>query len=1031
MPRAKKTASKFTKLTLEEVFDQHALNWIIQNADMLVQKIKAPKDQEGFKYAIGLCKEYLKRSKRGVVAVNYIQTDDKAFYCEHSIGMQSMIRYIRHTIAKAEWIDIDMQNAEPMILYWFLGSELGFESESDDDDESESESGNEKSENEKEEEDEESGNEKSDNDDDDNDETDKKHTKKSKSNKPAKNTRKDIKGMKYFNEYIQEREAVLKKVAADLDSDRTHAKKAVLCVLNCDDEDYVKATKKSRYLKKLHAEIRQAFKTITESKAHKKAFAKWTEETKVKDAHGRDKRKREKFPNYASRYINDRFVKTKMCEILLFMHEKFGSPKRAVLCFDGIMLAKNKGYEQRLEAMEYLVKKEFDVDIVLQVKEFNEAWDLSKFTDNIPLYEEVELKRNPLSAINNREDYYYTDVVKEVIDVVFENMEEMKLVVIPKLLKVYAKIGAGSNGYSILKVSSKSTLEVIKETTKSGFDHLTALRYKEDGKINFITIGTLAYTSLNYLPLYNSMSVCLKDEEKVFNLRKPLQAKRLPEGVEVDMSKIQPMIDHVRNIICGGEERLFNYLMLWVKGMCMLEVLCIAVIIIGLEGAGKSIFFEFLMLWVIGRLATYSDDNMKEITSKFNISWFGVAFALVNELSTSKESFHETWDIMKNRITAPCVQLQGKGKEKIFVDSTANLGGTSNHDDCIKLSPDDRRYFIIKALETKVGNKEYFTHIIDTCFNQESGDHFFTWIQNFKVYNVDGSEDKREFRERDIPMTEAKQRMIRASLPSHEKYIAYLKNAVLKENPIDKKMRIDAAQLTVHGFDKKTMKISASKLYENYLKWCVEGNVKKPTEGSKFGEEMKKLIEKGAAKGSNTYCIKSLFTEAELEPSPNYNYIDFVEEFKSGLFTDCWDKKKYANKAKLKQLCGEDNKSYHLDITDFREIYKIWCDEKVGRDTLPRKEFFRKIESVCVVVEIENSKVVNLRPWFTEEQLEEMPKQENKTNLAKVKKVIPVYECDSDDDEADQTKFQISDSRKEMLKKLSKRPVIIEDSDHE
>ena len=119
-PRAKKDAF----IDLEERFDQHKLNHIVENEGEYRARMRSRCFDDDYNPFVIVAK-YLKKSKGGQIQVKYKQNASAGrFHAVGSLSLQSMPREIRHTIASEFYTDIDVKNAHPVILA-FLCEERG------------------------------------------------------------------------------------------------------------------------------------------------------------------------------------------------------------------------------------------------------------------------------------------------------------------------------------------------------------------------------------------------------------------------------------------------------------------------------------------------------------------------------------------------------------------------------------------------------------------------------------------------------------------------------------------------------------------------------------------------------------------------------------------------------------------------------------------------------------------------------------------------------------------------------------------
>ena len=106
--------------TLMEKIDIRKLLYIIDNFDSLGNELgfKDGADIEGIKTLIG---KYAKKVKRGgLVKVTYKRSHSAGRQNSKGPSLQTMKKSIRHTIAAEYYYDIDMRNAHPVLLSWYV-----------------------------------------------------------------------------------------------------------------------------------------------------------------------------------------------------------------------------------------------------------------------------------------------------------------------------------------------------------------------------------------------------------------------------------------------------------------------------------------------------------------------------------------------------------------------------------------------------------------------------------------------------------------------------------------------------------------------------------------------------------------------------------------------------------------------------------------------------------------------------------------------------------------------------------------------
>lgn len=102
-------------IELEEQFDQHKLNHILQNKKIFKKQMRKSCFEDGHN-PFAVMEKYLELSRKGKIRVKYKQNNGVGrFFAVGGLSMQSLPREIRHTIGQ-DYVDIDVVNAHPVIL---------------------------------------------------------------------------------------------------------------------------------------------------------------------------------------------------------------------------------------------------------------------------------------------------------------------------------------------------------------------------------------------------------------------------------------------------------------------------------------------------------------------------------------------------------------------------------------------------------------------------------------------------------------------------------------------------------------------------------------------------------------------------------------------------------------------------------------------------------------------------------------------------------------------------------------------------
>jgi len=174
-------------------------------------------------------------------------------------------------------------------------------------------------------------------------------------------------------------------------------------------------------------------------------------------------------------------------------------------------------------------------------------------------------------------------------------------------------------------------------------------------------------------------------------------------------------IDHIRKIICGGNDDLFQYLIMWMA-RCVQSPESpgeVAIVLRGGQGTGKSFFVKnFLKLFGVHAKTIANADLL---TGKFNsiVSDCVVLFAdevfRPNDIKQANQ--------LKSLVTESTIVVERKFHEPVQQRNCLSLIMATNEDWAIAADSDDRRYLVLDVAPDMVGNNQYFKTIQDELDN--------------------------------------------------------------------------------------------------------------------------------------------------------------------------------------------------------------------------------------------------------------------------------------------------------------------------
>lgn len=232
---------------------------------------------------------------------------------------------------------------------------------------------------------------------------------------------------------------------------------------------------------------------------------------------------------------------------------------------------------------------------------------------------------------------------------------------------------------------------------------------------------------------------------------------------EYDEKIIEPILQHIKEVICSDNEELYNYFLDWLGFVVQRpgKKTGVAILLFSDQGgAGKTILEEFIMK-MFGTKLSIAVEGLNRVVSKFNKHMRGKEFVCVNELVSAEKNFRETFDLLKALLTDEFLSCEAKGVDMQTEPNYVNIMCTTNNMSSIAMTHAmSRRMCCIKVSEHRVGDSAYFQKL-GRALTSTAADHFYTFL----LYR--GSVLRMSGAMRPPPMTDLKSAMINISESFH------------------------------------------------------------------------------------------------------------------------------------------------------------------------------------------------------------------------------------------------------------------------
>lgn len=297
-----------------------------------------------------------------------------------------------------------------------------------------------------------------------------------------------------------------------------------------------------------------------------------------------------------------------------------------------------------------------------------------------------------------------------------------------------------------------------------------------------------------------------------------------------DKSKVEIMLNYIKEVLCSGNENHYNYLLKWIANMVNGNKNDAILYLRSKQGYGKSTLFEFISTFVIGddlSLMTGSEP----LLSKNNAILAGKLLVYFEELETfTTAQWMGVSSRLKKMATSTKMIYENKYEKPYEAKNMNNYAILSNND-AIK-DDEGRRYFIldisghrqiILGSKTEKDNTKFWDDVY-ACFTDEVGHAFYNYLLD--VIETKG------FKPQNFPITNNKIDSFAKRLEPHEGFI--------KHHYVLQKLGI---------------KCTVQELYDEYVSYC-KSEQRNPYKKIEFGSKLKELgIEYYKSCGFNKYKV--------------------------------------------------------------------------------------------------------------------------------------------------------------------------------
>lgn len=208
----------------------------------------------------------------------------------------------------------------------------------------------------------------------------------------------------------------------------------------------------------------------------------------------------------------------------------------------------------------------------------------------------------------------------------------------------------------------------------------------------------------------------------------------------VDEAKIKLVNDHIFNIWCQKDPKLYKYIKQYLAHIIQRPATKMGVAVVlrsSKQGAGKNVILDFIGNHVIGERYYYVLNKVDDLVGNFNAFLANRLLTVCDEMQNYGGT-RQTNDVMKSLVTQKKLNMTRKGLDTTRISDYNNYFMLTNNDWPVKIEATDRRYLALDCSNEKANNREYFAPIY--ALGDDEGLHYFHHLASIPLDDFKPSE---------------------------------------------------------------------------------------------------------------------------------------------------------------------------------------------------------------------------------------------------------------------------------------------------
>ncbi len=179
-----------------------------------------------------------------------------------------------------------------------------------------------------------------------------------------------------------------------------------------------------------------------------------------------------------------------------------------------------------------------------------------------------------------------------------------------------------------------------------------------------------------------------------------------PCSQKVSASEVKPFLDYIMEVIADGQEERSKWVLAWLADIFQnpADKIGTALVLVGVEGAGKTFLGEHLLGPLIGKAHSTSINSINSLTGNFNTIIDNKLFVQCDEAIHSYQK--DAANRLKSIITGQTIPIEPKGINSYEKPNHMRLLFTSNEEHAalfISASNYERRFTVLRVSPCRAG----------------------------------------------------------------------------------------------------------------------------------------------------------------------------------------------------------------------------------------------------------------------------------------------------------------------------------------